>query len=620
MEFTINGITHEYTSDFPIGWKMKSHDYFKYPVKIGDQNFFIKRFERDPLAIDLLKRLKDGVPLPNMPKIYAFQGSKEEKSHYLFQEYIHGVELGQKMEGILTFDLKDYAKQLFHAFEFIHLQGFWHTDFTEENILIDEYKKFYLIDIDSCRPLSTPASVDTIKDASFSGSVFANLKRINPLFEFGDLDGRQINILQLLFSIIHFYNFTYNRGKEIYANFRKNTTSNNLAKLVPFIDQIFSKAFEERLGFNDIEEVLNHLSLRGTTSVLTNQPVDPGFEKVSEVVSNINPKDNENDNISPVPQLPVSFDKKEELKKPIIQSFEVNGQTKKGITVEYGTKYLLSWIVLNATHVELDGSQLPVTPQRRYLQADQTKVHQFIAINKIGNSEKKSDPITLPVKVNQQARKPKEVQNQPTLIYFKVNEKTSNFNVHPNTKVTISWHVENVDFVVVNNEQNLPKHHFSKILDKPETFTIEAEGIISRTIQVEFYEPQPTPPPEVHSFLVNSTDQKHVNVESKANLHITWDTTYAQKMILYKDGMILPLPGKKAEKDEYLLKEENRTRKPKTIELKFVAISQENQQTEVIRYICLSPKKDQRLLIGLLVLVVLVLIVLLFFLFTQLNS
>lgn len=609
MEVRINGISNEYTSDYPDGWRNKFNDYFKYPVELGGHSLFVKRFEKSPLAFDLLRALKDGYSTVGMPDIYAFKYSKKESCFYLFQEYIAGVEFGQKMEGILSFDLQDYAFQVFKALEFIHVQGFWHTDFTEENLLIGGNKNFYLIDIDSCRPLSVIASSDNIKDASFSASIFANLKRIKPSFEFGDLDGSQINVLQLIFSIIHFYNFTHNRKNEIYSNFTKRKTSNALIALVPFIDQKLKKALDEGLNYNDIEHIVGYLiKERGAKVLLTNQPTDLGGKLVNAIP--------EKDNHEQLPVLPlaVPVENKEEseLKEPIIQALEINGQKRNRISMKHGEEYMLSWIVLNATHIELDGELISIDHRIKYLIADYTKIHQLFAVNRRGDKERRSSLVSLPVKVDQNAKKIADVKAIPNLIYFKVNKNESDFRTVPNSKVTISWHVENVDFVIVNNLRNPPKSQFTRVLDKPYTFTIEAKGLKKKVIRVGLHKTPPILRPKINSFTINNSSQQHITVKSRANCVIAWSTGNVQKVFLYKDGIKIPIDNRDCRNDNYVLKEENKSTEIKTVELKFIAFSKGDSKTEVIRHILLSPQKDRRLVWGLAIAILIVLLLLLF--------
>jgi len=612
MEIKIDGITCEYTSDYPKGWNKKFNDYFKFPVWVCGKEVFIKRFQQAPLAVRMLVDLKDGASAVGIPDIYAFRHSEEEEALYLFQEYVLGSDLDDKMKGIATFDLSHYASQMFQAFRFLSDHDFWHTDFTEENILVDPKKNFYLIDIDSCRSMEEEANSNHIKDASFSGSIFQNLKRINPNFAFGDIDGAQLNILQLIFSVIHFYNFTRNRQNHIYADFLKSNTAHQLNTLIPFIDEILLKSLREPISFADLQRILDFIKSEGYgTAILTNQPSDSkrAVEAKAESISIIKPESagTEEPELRPLAPLTVAPANSTltELEVPLIQSLEVDGRKRDLVSFKEGEEYMLSWTVLNASYVELDGEVIPTTTRMKRLKAEQTRTHELIAINKNEEGEKRSEGNTIQVRVE------RLVNNlvPPKLIHFKVDGNSSNFRVPLNYKVTVSWHVENVTSVTVNNLENRPRGKFTKVMTKPYTFVLEVANI-KRKINVAIQEPKPIIPPVIDSFTVNASSQEYQTLSANDPIAVAWETQYANNIQLYKNNDSIPLSKTDREKGTYSLVETNPTKVLKPIELKLVVISKDGQQVESFRQVWLQPQRDNKTVVALVVSLVVIAILL----------
>lgn len=598
MEIQINDISYKYISDFPSGWLNKSHDYYKYPVNVDSYALFVKRFENPPLAFELLRKYKDGIRIEGIPAIYAFLYSGKEECFYLFQEYIKAEELKQRLKGILSFDLKTYAATIYGALNFLHEEGFWHTDFMEENIMIDADKKFYLIDIDSCLPLSEVSSTDNIKDASFSADVFINLKRLKPDFSYENIDGKQLNILQLIFSMVHFYNFTYNRGPYSYWEFSKQYTFDNISSLVPFLDDLLLKALDYKLSYVDVERVIDYLeSMNGTKILLTDQPSDK-YSNTTTIITVPEEEDKEEEEVgSPsstivevpsTPSIPLSLPHK----KPTIQSWEINGQKRHRFTTETGEKYTLSWTVLNANYVELDGELLSANPPIKHLASTKNKTHYLSAINRHNDEEIRSEAISIRVKVVPRAPR----KTDPRLIYFEVDGHSSSFRALPNTRVSIKWKVENVDHVVVNNLKNPPQGQFSKVLDTPYVFTLEAEGISRQVIRVGLLKEKTVQAPQIESFSINGLKSDKIITASGENLNIAWETAFAEKISLYYDGMELISDDKTPQKGLYTFPINTQTiKKRQSKELKLLAFS-DDKEVVLIKQVVLQPEKNNRLL------------------------
>ncbi|MCG8327290.1 MAG: hypothetical protein MI974_06365 [Chitinophagales bacterium] len=608
MDIQINGISYQYISDFPSGWLQKSHDDYKCPVRLGNHHLFVKRFENLPLAFGMLRKYKDGLQVNGIPAIHAFVYSAKEQCFYLFQEYINAEELKQRLEGVLAFDLKSYAATMYDALNFLHEEGFWHTDFVEENIMIDTDKNFYLIDVDSCLPLSEVSSNDNIKGGNFSADVLFNLKRLKDDFDFGDIDGKQLNILQLIFSIIHFYNFTHNRQQYSYWKFKKSYTSDNLISLLPFIDDLLVKALSFELSYDEVKRVLDYLkSEKGTIVLLTDQPSD----RYADAVSSEPPQEEEikiDKQLLAPPNVKMAPPAVPPRRKPAIQSWEINGQKRSRFTIEKGEEYTLSWTALNANYVELDGLLLPANPPIQYLISTENKTHHLFAVNKSDQEELRSEAVLIRVKVI--PRTPK--RTDPCLIYFEVDGHSSNFRVLPNTKVTIKWKVVNVDQVIVNNIVNQPQGKFTKVLNTPYVFTLDAEGISRQVIKVGLHKKKITQPPQIQSFLINGLESEKIISVPNEKMNVSWETAFAEKVILYYDGTELLSDEINPQSGLFSLPENSRGgKKRQSKELKLLALSEEGNVVHTKQIIVQSEKNNHLLIIFLLLLLIAALILIL---------
>src|SRR5881227_3025069 len=97
MRVTIGEREYEYLSDFPKEWKFSKSDYIKFPVEIGSNKCFIKRFEKSPESIPgwkLLYNLK-GKNFAGLVRVYDIVEANEHGKNifYVFSEFIEGETL-----------------------------------------------------------------------------------------------------------------------------------------------------------------------------------------------------------------------------------------------------------------------------------------------------------------------------------------------------------------------------------------------------------------------------------------------------------------------------------------------------------------------------------------------
>jgi hypothetical protein len=149
MQVMINGKLVDYRSDFdPVdiqsnvkrNWKVSAGDYFKFPVRIGNVECFVKRFDRretDISGYKLLLRLK-GKQTAGLPFIHDLVRVKEGNREilYLFTEYLPGSTLEDLQRKGFRFLPEKLSNDLYAALHSIHRQGFWFPDFDPKNLYL----------------------------------------------------------------------------------------------------------------------------------------------------------------------------------------------------------------------------------------------------------------------------------------------------------------------------------------------------------------------------------------------------------------------------------------------------------------------------------------------------
>src|SRR5690349_9106891 len=139
MEVKINGHIYEYDSDFPKDWKStKAGDYYKFPVVIGTEKCFIKRFAKHTADISGWKLLQSltGRTHDTLARVYG-TGSVIENSkvvRYVFFEYIDGKTLHDCITERGDIDLFQFTDDLFAAIQSLQSYAYWFPDFCEKNI------------------------------------------------------------------------------------------------------------------------------------------------------------------------------------------------------------------------------------------------------------------------------------------------------------------------------------------------------------------------------------------------------------------------------------------------------------------------------------------------------
>lgn len=209
MEVIIREKAYEYVSDFNDGWTFSAGDYFKFPVKIGRNNCFIKRFDKSkPENISgwhLLKGLKAHYE-PGLPRLHDIVEAPEKgkRIYYVFYEYLEGCTLGKAITDGIAIDLEKLAEDIFLALGSVHRHQFWFADFCEKNIFCTAAGRYFLIDLDSAQPASAAPENEMYADKEYWALAFtyivheAGYKNFKP----ADISGILLNYLQAIFLLL----------------------------------------------------------------------------------------------------------------------------------------------------------------------------------------------------------------------------------------------------------------------------------------------------------------------------------------------------------------------------------------------------------------------------------
>ncbi len=208
MKVTIRERSYEYRSDYPDGWGFSSGDCFKFPVRIGLELCFVKRFEKETSQVEgweLLTRLK-GRYAGNTPRIHDMATVTENGRtvHYVFYQYVEGDTLDRVRAAGKQVDLSRLTHDLVAGLRVIHEHGFWFTDFTDKNIFCAKGGGFLLLDLDSAQPAAKRPTDAMYGDREYWSLVFDFYTREmqRPHFRAADLRGATLDYLQVPFLIL----------------------------------------------------------------------------------------------------------------------------------------------------------------------------------------------------------------------------------------------------------------------------------------------------------------------------------------------------------------------------------------------------------------------------------
>lgn len=280
MQVNIEGTNYTFTSDFdPVnifdnstrGWQVSAGDYFKFPVRIGPANIFIKRFQKQSNYISGFNLLRSNLNKsnPHLPKIYDLVKTKEgdKEVYYLFQEFLQGEIL--EKANYQGFDFNPYTllNDVSTAFNSLTTSGFWFTDFDPKNIFVSG-GRYYLIDIDSCHSLDSIPNTSMWGGKDYWSPFFDYARRVGiPIDLIKKIRGDVLNQWNLIFLLALYSRYIFDSNASLSggytatlvdyisnnpgaAEFRekiKKSISNNSLLTHPEVEEIMRTS----LGFRD---------------------------------------------------------------------------------------------------------------------------------------------------------------------------------------------------------------------------------------------------------------------------------------------------------------------------------------------------------------------------------
>lgn len=230
MQVDIDGRYYSFIPDFdPVdiqknvtrNWRVSAGDYFKYPVRIGPVDCFIKRFDKKASEISgyaFLTKIK-GILKPGLPFVYDMarvsEGNREV--FYLIMEYIPGDTLEGLQRNGFEFVPSKLAGDLFTAFQSVHESGYWFPDFDPKNLYRGENGHFYVIDLDSSYPLKTLPQNKMFGSKDYWSPVYSyyrDYEKFTPDL-LKEIRGDVMNMLQLLFFLSLYAYYLHGEGEDL---------------------------------------------------------------------------------------------------------------------------------------------------------------------------------------------------------------------------------------------------------------------------------------------------------------------------------------------------------------------------------------------------------------------
>jgi hypothetical protein len=426
LQVHINGNVFNYHSDFdPVNihgnvqrsWKVSAGDYFKFPVKIGDTDCFVKRFSKKPEEISgyqFLQQIK-GRKLPGLPVIYDIQETREAGKNvlYLFTEYIRGDTLDNLQRQGFSFLPMKLAEDLFLALQSIHENGFWFPDFDPKNFYKSETGSYYIIDLDSTYPLT----------AMPSNSMYGSKDYWSPVYEYyrsylgftpadiKTIRGDTLNNLQLVYFLGLYSFYLDGEGDDL--------TAHSISKLNDYLvkkHRLFASTLTYCCSKDGQNRGINQRRLN--FQVFRNLVMAGLFqESIERSISNT-------------------------PKNPEILFFKLNGRSVSSLSIKPGEQVVIEWSTRNATHIRL-------LPDNKLLGSEGT-----ISLTPSNDTAYTLEAVHKHKKQSLQAKKTVAVSiYDPTrpVIQFSIKDNQHDGLFTEGVNYSLEWSTQNADEVFLDN-------------------------------------------------------------------------------------------------------------------------------------------------------------------------
>jgi hypothetical protein len=442
-------------------WQTKLQDKFAI-TSVNNVSVFVKRFENKPNAMLLLQNLK-GKETKNIPKIYDFVTVQENNKtvYYLFTECLQGKTLKEVIANGEHIDTEKMLDNLLVALQFLHNNGFWFSDFNDENIFVvplplnNKKANYFLIDVDSCwdnniMPANRGIGSMPGKTGNYNLLLYDFYTKVlqKPQFQYSELTGKNINYLQLISVIAHIEFFK----KEQKLNSKLNYFAFGI---------MYSKLYEFILEPN------SEYAKRVFSIALQNKVSNSNTDIFVQLAKFIIPK--------PIPRPSITFFKADKtvVTKNTPQSCEV----------------LLTWEVKNATSLQVADRHIDISQNSLKVYPRETTVYKIYAKNSQGIRVSKSVSIeVIDVIIPPPKPKPKNL----VIHNFRVDK----HKVKKGEIVTFFWWVENAKKVTIAGIEQVadsnPTNQFRSIVTRKKNYLLEVtdynDVIHTRNLDIEVEE------------------------------------------------------------------------------------------------------------------------------------
>jgi len=217
------------------------------------------------------KRLDELGKHPQIPELFAYF-IHEDQRQYLVQKYIAGQNLEQELKSQGNFNqdkIRALLLDLLPVLDFIHQRQVIHRDIKPENIIRRaQDNKLVLVDFGAAKavtPVNRSVTRTMIGSAEYVAPEQMNGKAVNA----SDLYSLGVTCLYLLTGVSPFDLFDVGEHEWVWRDYLvDNSVSNDLGNI---LDKLV--IFGTKRRYQSVEEVLQNLSPKSTTSVQTSVPV-----------------------------------------------------------------------------------------------------------------------------------------------------------------------------------------------------------------------------------------------------------------------------------------------------------------------------------------------------------
>lgn len=328
MKVVIKEREFEYQSDYPIDWFFSAGDYFKFPVEIGKNKCFVKRFEKkSPESVSgwLFMTSLKGKYEKNLPRLHDIVTVKEKNKdvQYIFYDFIEGTTLDKLSTPPAEIDLQKLTDDIFNALNAVHKYKFWFADFCEKNIFCKNNGQFFLVDLDSVQPDSIAPNNEIYGSKDYWVVVYKFYTHILGFedLKLSDIDGKLLNKLQVIFLILNIKL----AGVKSQLNYSTGKDFDHLPIYLDNIDPAFGILFEK--VFKDAEN-------------LDGKEID---EEIKQLISK-----------------KITHNNLENIQESQTGDLRINSFTVSSLQVQHDEKFTLNWEVENAKKLVLFRNDKPV--------------------------------------------------------------------------------------------------------------------------------------------------------------------------------------------------------------------------------------------------------------------